>query len=69
MNNKERIEALYNVLASYAPNEQSRDACLSLKHIGGLSDDYIVRGLISAIYDGLAYGNWPWVIAKLNKAK
>jgi hypothetical protein len=23
--------------------------------------------LVGSIYDGLAYGNWPWVLAEMNK--
>lgn len=26
---------------------------------GGASDDEIVRAMVGAVWDGLAYGNWP----------
>lgn len=29
--------------------------------------DNSLRAVTAILYDGLAYGNWPWVVARLNK--
>jgi hypothetical protein len=68
MNSKQRIAALATVLASHTDGSTEQ-----LKMVALFVDDYQTTDsereleLVNALHDGLAYGNWPWVIAKMSK--
>lgn len=60
--NERRISNLYEVLKSYAPNPSAIEACQHFTNKSQTTQQEIILELTSAIYDGLAYGNWPWMI-------
>jgi hypothetical protein len=65
----QRVGNLYEVLKSYAPNKDALKICQNLIQRQGVNSKENVRELVSAIYDGLAYGNWPWVLQSLKGKK
>jgi hypothetical protein len=61
---------LYNILSEYAPSQKERDVVTRFyqgvlrTHAASKIEIYsreVEIALTSAIYDGLVYGNWPWV--------
>lgn len=62
---------LLAILYYYAPTgieqEQIANEFRSMES-DGMSDDYIVKTLCGWIYDGISYGNWPWVnVSTINR--
>lgn len=57
MTETERCDLLERVLRSYCPNDG-----YSYKVVDKMArdKDTRVKDYIHAIFDGLAYGNWPW---------
>lgn len=56
---------LLTCLQAYAPDGDAQQICTDMLHdMEHLkeSDEMIELGLVGAIYDGLRYGNWPWVL-------
>lgn len=68
MVNKERMKLLLSILDSYATTEQAVEYMKNFT-MHGETDSEMVLYLVGAIYDGLAHGNWPWVIAEMNRVK
>lgn len=62
------VASLAEVLKCYAPSEAERDAIdylvADMRRVQETTDG-IARSLAGYLYDGLAYGNWPWVVAKM----
>jgi len=61
---EERAGLLFAILRSYAPDWQARDKCDKFYQelLGaGLSAGLIEVDIMSALHDGLSYGNWLWV--------
>ena len=59
---------LLNAFVELAPEQYDRDRIREMcaeMHKSGESDRVIGRSLAGAIYDGLAYGNWPSAVRKL----
>jgi len=68
MTNNERIVHLLEVLQSYAPPTAEGERMVA--HFASrhqTTDEERILELVGTLYDGVAYGNWPWVIAKLNR--
>ena len=68
--NKARIAHLIVVLDSYAP--ETAEAKKMIDEIVNRNDRHVtdaerILELVGTLYDGVAYGNWPWVVAKLNR--
>lgn len=68
LTHRQRVSSLTNVLRSYADEEgsaawkeQMRIVDSDLRNIQHNSETSQERQLVGMIYDGLAYGNWPWV--------
>lgn len=66
MSTKHGQEASYRllgILQEYAPNGKAQERCADIyneaKRSGATEKD-LARTMTGAIYDGLAYGNWPW---------
>ena len=59
----ERINHLVAVLVSYAPNPEDATRYVHREKQFAQNDE-LVRILAGAIYDGLAYGNWPWTVKR-----
>ena len=60
---KQNVLNLYAVLLSYA---ETPEAVKCIKHFTSEAEtnlDEMTLELVNAIHDGLAYGNWPWVVA------
>lgn len=61
--NQEHSQSLLAILNDFAPTGKEQRMIVDAYHAyerdtpgGGL------RFLAAALYDGLAYGNWPWVV-------
>jgi hypothetical protein len=65
--NGERIHSLRTVLESYAETPEDKQFLIHFTNRNQTTDKEIILELVNAIHDGLAYGNWPWVVAKMNK--
>lgn len=50
------ISNIMDIIVSYAPDNVD-----TLKLRRALSDSVTVKSITGVLYDGLAYGNWPWV--------
>lgn len=60
--------AIAELLKHYAETDKDRetvDAMWTEMRRVNTDDDTIVRTLSGILYDGLAYGNWPWSWDKL----
>ncbi len=59
----EREQALLGILQGYAPTSKEQAKCTeffnNMKKENN-SHAYICLSLISAMYDGLSYGDWLW---------
>lgn len=55
MNDNQRISNIVDIIESYAPDDIDK-----LKLRNSLADSVTVRSIAGTLYDGLAYGNWPW---------
>jgi len=54
---------LLGVLQSYAPSAAAEDLCRAIhtKMVTNDEPDSVIESqTVSAIRDGLVYGNWPW---------
>lgn len=62
----DRVITLYELLTSYATNQQQRDIVATylkeLRKAYGHNDSLIEKALLGAIFEGLYYGNWIWVL-------
>ena len=65
--NAERITKLASILRSYAPTEIEKKLVDNFTSTHQTTDAERILELTSAIYNGLAYGNWPWILVKMNK--
>lgn len=59
----QRISNLYEVLKSYAPDDDARAICQKFIYKTENRKELILN-LVTAITDGLLYGNWPWCYPK-----
>jgi hypothetical protein len=60
---------LLSVLWSYATNDEDRMMChrmVARMKAEGETADKIVETLAGSIVDGLRFGNWPWVVARMS---
>lgn len=51
------------ILDLYAPNEAAKlkvDRIYS-DYYRSVTSDHLARAMTGMLYDGLAYGNWPWI--------
>jgi len=57
---------LLGILHHIAPDSEAQACCTRVFNSfePGLERD---KGMTCALADGYLYGNWPWVLAKLNK--
>ncbi len=61
-------EMLIKILESFCPTDDDDYAWIKLEEVKimyrtsskGLSSHDMTKGLTGCIWDGLAYGNWPW---------
>lgn len=60
---RENIKALFSVLDSYAETPEAKQCIRHFTSEAETNLDEMTLELVNAIHDGLAYGNWPWVIA------
>lgn len=67
--NSERIKSLAMVLDSYASTMEEKKMVLNFTNMSETTENEVIFQLTSAIYDGIAFGNWPWVVARLNSSK
>ena len=67
--NAERIQKLAQVLRSYMRTSDDEKYIKNFTSGHQATEAEIVLQLIGALYDGIAYGNWPWIIAELNSKK
>jgi hypothetical protein len=49
------------MLQQIAPDKEAQDACTLLFHRYNGPCKEQDQAMVAALYDGLAYGNWPWV--------
>ena len=68
MNHQERINRICDIVLQYAENDPvklekwSNHVMAVRKAHGALNKELILLDLVGDLYDGLAYGNWPWSI-------
>lgn len=59
------IKALNELASAVTPNTKEQYVLLmginEIKNAPSVSDRERVRTIIGMFYDGLAYGNWPWI--------
>lgn len=57
---------LLGILHHIAPDGEAQNVCTQIfnSYQSGPEQD---KAMCLALADGYLYGNWPWVIAKLNK--
>jgi hypothetical protein len=63
------ITDLTNILIDYAPNAEAQQAVSTMRveiERNTETDDLIIKSLAGAIFDGLAYGNWPWTGTRIS---
>lgn len=63
-----RPYSLLSILLHYAPDNQAQQHVSTIYNKmweDNLSATEIENQLITALHDGIAYGNWPWVIQDL----
>jgi hypothetical protein len=48
-------------LQSYAPDGKAQEKCSKIYN-GVIEDSDKVRVMLYAIFDGMNYGNWPWIV-------
>jgi hypothetical protein len=53
---------LFEILESYAPKSWNGEVYYSKLKKTYKKNTELERALVATLYDGLAYGNWPWVI-------
>lgn len=58
--NMERITRLAYVLRSYAQTDAQKKLVEHFTNGNQTTDAERILELTSAIYNGIAYGNWPW---------
>lgn len=61
---REQCEKILSILQSFAPTGKEQETCSELyrrldKELS--CDQNMLRRLTGILYDGLAYGNWPWI--------
>jgi len=59
-----RAEKLQEILVSYADKDTDKEGCQRIYQRmvdDNLSETDIEKQIVSALSDGLCYGNWPWV--------
>jgi len=56
-----RIGTLAAILKSYADSPAAEKLVDNFTSRKDTTEAEIIFELVSAIYDGIAYGNWPWV--------
>jgi hypothetical protein len=64
MEYKKSMDALYSLAHSLGENGKQQNSLVSALHDIEKyenSDKGRVRAGIAMFYDGLAYGNWPWI--------
>lgn len=52
-----------SMIQSYAPNEEAKEKANTV-YFEALNDSgpqEALRHILGVLYDGLAYGNWPWI--------
>lgn len=57
----QRIASLYEVLRSYAPDNEAYKACQVFTNRADTTDKEIVLELVVALSEGILCGNWPWL--------
>ena len=68
MNLQEQINKIADIVISYAEGDAdklqkwSNHVMAVRKAHGALNKELILLDLVGDLYDGLAYGNWPWSI-------
>jgi hypothetical protein len=55
---------LLEILQDHAPTGIEQEICSKLFREAQMAMDNTERILAGALYDGLAYGNWPWTYTK-----
>ncbi len=62
----DRVIALYELLSSYATTQEQRNIVATylkeLRRDYGHNHSLIEKRLLGAIFDGVHYGNWIWVL-------
>lgn len=61
----DRAYQLLSILQSYATSSRCQAHCTTIYNqmqADGLTPTEIERNLITALADGIQYGNWPWII-------
>jgi len=67
---REAKKACYSLAHSLGSNRSEQESLVNaLRGIELTNDLYepTIKQMLAVFYDGLAYGNWPWVLAKVNK--
>jgi len=67
--NDRRISNLYEVLKSYADTPEKLKMCQHVISKADTNDTEILQDLVSILYDGIFYGNWPWIKASFKGFK
>jgi len=67
MNLQKQINAIVDIILEYAEGDDSKKEKLSKyvmavrKEHGALNKEVILLELTGTLYEGLAYGSWPWI--------
>ena len=68
MTDNERIQMLGKILASYTDGSTKQLKVVSLFPLNyETTHRERILELVQAIHNGLAYGNWPWIIESMRK--
>jgi hypothetical protein len=62
-NDRNTAQTALALLQGYAPNGKAQQECSDMYNQllkDGASPKHVARRMVGALYDGLAYGNWPW---------
>ena len=65
MTHNEKMQHILAVLQEYAPTGTWQQRCADL----GTEDtpEEQLKRLVGTLYDGLAYGNWPWTDYRIDR--
>lgn len=57
---------ILEMLQEKAPNGKAQEICVdvyrNIQTSVGFDKDEADRQMVGILYDGLAYGNWPWIV-------
>lgn len=64
---KDKAYQILGMLQDIAPDSNAQNICTKLYNDASMSsmhDKSLLLIMTNLLYDGLAYGNWPWIVYK-----